>query len=164
MTPEEAWRDALMGLGGVEQTKESVRDGRGIQILETLIRDVRFGVRKYNVVGVMPPRFQYPVQPARVELWIPIAADRLGMNGMASQRGVSYLEVALLALIGVGVGLVGSLFVVRLVRGSLYGIEPTEPMTFVDVSLLLVSVSLLPSYIPARLATRLDPMVALRYE
>src|SRR5580693_4435418 len=45
MTPEEARRHALLKLGGVEQTKESVRDRRGIPLLETIVQDVRFSLR-----------------------------------------------------------------------------------------------------------------------
>ena len=71
---------------------------------------------------------------------------------------------ALLTLIGGGVGLMASLFAARLIRSLLYGIQPIDVTTFVAVPLLLVAVSLLASYVPARRATRVDPMTALRYE
>jgi ABC-type antimicrobial peptide transport system permease subunit len=85
----------------------------------------------------------------------------------ASRGNISFLvlrEGVLLALIGVGIGLSCSLFAVRLIRGLLFGVEASDPVTFIGVSLLLVSVSLLASYIPARRASVVDPMVALRYE
>ncbi|HYM10902.1 MAG TPA: ABC transporter permease [Bryobacterales bacterium] len=69
-----------------------------------------------------------------------------------------------LTLIGVGIGIIGALGFTRLVSSLLYGIKPTDPLTFIAVSLLLAAVALLACYIPARRAARVDPMVALRYE
>jgi len=71
---------------------------------------------------------------------------------------------AFLALIGVGVGSIIALAVTRLMSGLLYGIGPTDPITFVVVGLLLSGIAVVACYIPARRAAKVDPIVALRYE
>ena len=69
-----------------------------------------------------------------------------------------------LAGIGLAIGLGIAALVSRLLAGLLFGVKPGDPMTFFGVSLLLAVVALLACFIPARRATRVDPLVALRYE
>jgi putative ABC transport system permease protein len=85
----------------------------------------------------------------------------------AQKRDVLKLAVGQglkLVAIGVAVGLAGALALSRVMTSLLYGISATDPATLVIISLVLAAVALLASYIPARRATQVDPLIALRYE
>jgi putative ABC transport system permease protein len=69
-----------------------------------------------------------------------------------------------LTLFGVGIGLIGGLALARLMKSLLFGVSAADPLTYVVVATLLAAVALLACYIPARRATKVDPVVALRYE
>jgi putative ABC transport system permease protein len=73
-------------------------------------------------------------------------------------------ESAMILGIGMAIGLVAAFALGRLVTTLLFGVSASEPLPFIVVSLLLATVGFAASYIPARRATRIDPMVALRYE
>jgi putative ABC transport system permease protein len=69
-----------------------------------------------------------------------------------------------LTIIGIAIGLAGAFVVTRLMESLLFGVSPTDPTTFVTVAIVLAGVALLASFIPAHRASKVDPMVALRYE
>jgi ABC-type antimicrobial peptide transport system permease subunit len=69
-----------------------------------------------------------------------------------------------LALLGTGLGMAGAFGLTRLMSSLLYQVKPSDPVTFICVSALLMAVTLLACWLPARRAAKLDPIVALRYE
>ncbi|HEV2206340.1 MAG TPA: ADOP family duplicated permease, partial [Candidatus Acidoferrales bacterium] len=109
-----------------------------------------------GIFGVM----SYTVSRRTQEMAIRMA---LGANG----REVLLLvlrEGLGITLIGIAIGVVAALVLSRLMINYVYGISATDPLTFASAALLLVAVALFATYIPARRATRVDPIVALRYE
>ena len=85
----------------------------------------------------------------------------------AERRDVMCLVLgqgARMALVGVAVGLAGALGLTRLMASQLFGVSPHDPLTFAAVALLLVAIALAACYFPARRATRVDPLIALRHE
>lgn len=73
-------------------------------------------------------------------------------------------EAVLLAVVGLAVGVPAPLVLTRLIQSQLYGVSPADPTTLVGAGMLLAVVSIVAAWIPARRATRIDPMLALRCE
>jgi predicted permease len=109
-----------------------------------------------GVYGVMA----YTVSQRTREIGIRMA---LGARGGDIVRRVVG-EGAVLAAAGVGLGMIGAFGAARLMRSALYGVQPVDPVAFLAIPLLLAGVALLASWLPARRAARVDPMVALRSE
>ncbi|HEV2687991.1 MAG TPA: ADOP family duplicated permease, partial [Bryobacteraceae bacterium] len=109
-----------------------------------------------GIYGVMA----YLVNQGTREIGIRIAlgATQPGILGLVVRQGMT------LALTGVASGLAGAFVLTRFLRSLLFGVNATDPITFVGMSLLLAAIALLASYIPARRAARIDPMVSLRCE
>lgn len=87
-----------------------------------------------------------------------LGADRRTVLGMVLRNALR------MALLGIVIGAAGGFAVTRLMRDLLFGVSSGDPVTFTAVALLLAAVTMLASYIPALRATKIDPMVALRYE
>jgi macrolide transport system ATP-binding/permease protein len=109
-----------------------------------------------GIYGVM----SYAVTRRTREIGIRIAlgAQQKDVLNLLMRQGTK------LTLTGIAIGLPASLMLTRLMKSMLFGISATDPLTFIFISLLLAGVALLACYLPARRATKVDPMVALRYE
>jgi putative ABC transport system permease protein len=95
--------------------------------------------------------------------------QEIGIRMALGARSVDVLKSVVgqglrLTLVGIGLGLAGSVGLTRVIASLLYGVSPTDPLTFALVSLVLITVAALASYLPARRAAGIDPMTALRYE
>jgi putative ABC transport system permease protein len=120
-----------------------------------------FGVLAFLLTAVgLYGVISYTVVQRTREMGIRIAlgADRTAILGMVVKNG------ALLACAGALIGLAAAFLLTRLMASLLFGVGPTDPLTFLCVPIALITVALFASYIPARRAAKVDPMDALRYE
>ncbi len=139
-----------------ELVARSVTQDRLSAFLLGLFAALALGLAAIGIYGVMA----YLVTQRTHEIGIRIA---LG----AHQRGILrlVLEQSLrMVLLGLGIGLAASLALTRVLGNLLYEVKPSDPLIFIAVFILLLDVALIAAFIPARRASRVDPMVALRYE
>jgi predicted permease len=147
----------LFYVRSLEQIKADSISGQKFQmILVGIFSAAALILAAVGIYGVMA----YSVSTRMGEIGIRMA---LG----ARSRDVLKLIIGqglILALLGLALGLAGALALTRLIAGLLFGVSATDPLTFVVVALLLILVALLASYLPARRATKVDPLLALRHE
>ena len=139
-----------------QRLAKSVASSRFVMLLLGTFSILALGLAAVGIYGVMA----YLVTQRTQEIGVRMA---LG----AQKRDVLKLVVGkgmALAVIGTAIGLVASLALTRLMRSLLFEVTPTDWLTFVIVSVVLLTVALLACYIPARRATNVDPLIALRYE
>jgi putative ABC transport system permease protein len=139
-----------------EVISDSVIDWRFRTILLSSFGALAVAIAAVGVYGVI----SYSVEQRTHEIGVRVAlgARREDVFKHVVGQGLK------LTLLGIAIGIVGAVALTRLLSSLLYGVRPDDPATFIVVSLILTSVALLACYVPARRATKIDPMVALRYE
>ena len=135
---------------------DSVGTRRMTMLLLGLFAGLAMVLAAVGVYGVIS--YAVTQQTHEIGVRMALGAERTDVLWLVVGKGFA------LAVVGVGVGLAGALVLTRFLASLLFGVRPTDPVIFAGVSLILAAVSLAASYIPARRAARVDPMVALRYE
>ena len=144
----------VMSMG--ELAAESLAPQRVNMILMGIFAGLALVLATVGIYGVI----SYSVRQRTREMGIRIA---LGADAWEVLRLVMG-EGLVLTITGSAIGLIGALWMTRYLSSLLYGVRPSDPMTFVMVTLILGAVALLASYAPARRAMRADPVAALRHE
>jgi predicted permease len=134
----------------------SVADRRFALELLGVFAAVALLLAAIGIYGVMSYSFSQRTHEGGVR--IALGAQRLDILRMALGEGMG------IVVIGLASGLAGAAIMTRFFQSMLFGVAPTDPMTFLSVSAILAGVALLACYIPAKRATRVDPLVALREE
>jgi putative ABC transport system permease protein len=131
-------------------------DRRFLLLLVGLFAGAALALAAVGIYGVVA--FSVTRRTQEISVRMALGAQRRNILRLVLNQG------ARMAALGVVIGIAASVAITRLMSSLLFGISATDPLTFVGVAILLCAVAQLASYIPARRATKVDPMVALRYE
>ncbi len=134
----------------------SVAPRRFIMMLIGLFAALALMLTAVGIYGVVS--FSVSQQTREIGIRIALGAPRRTVLGHVLRQGT------VVALVGIAIGLAGSFGLTRLIANQLFGVSATDPTTFVIVATLLMLVTLTACYLPARRATKVDPMAALRHE
>lgn len=148
---------AIHNIGTMEQRlSQSIAPQRFVALLLSLFAALALIQALIGIYGVM----SYAVTQRRQEMGIRMAlgAHPGDILSLVLRRGMK------LTLIGMALGLIGAVASTRLLRDMLFGVKPVDPLTFAAMTLLLVGISLVACFLPARRATKVDPMNVLRNE
>jgi putative ABC transport system permease protein len=141
----------------LEQTlSDSVAPRRFNMLLLGIFAFIALALATVGIYGVMA--FSVTQRTHEIGIRMALGAERRDVLGLVVR------EALRLTLVGILLGVAGAWALTRLLTSFLYAVRPTDPLTFSLVPAGLVAVAILASYVPARRAAKVDPMVALRYE
>jgi putative ABC transport system permease protein len=135
---------------------QSVAKRRFATLLLGLFALVALSLGAVGIYGVLA--FAVAASTREIGIRMALGARSLEVHRLVFGQGLR------LVIAGVGLGLVAALALTRILSSLLFAIEPTDPLTFASIPLLLVVVAMLACWVPARRATKVDPLEALRYE
>jgi putative ABC transport system permease protein len=152
--------DPVLAVADIRTMNQRVADANAGRRFQTFLLAVFAGMALFLAAVGLYGLMAYAVKQRTAEIGVRIAlgAQRRDVLKLILGQGI------MLTIAGLAVGLIAALAMTRVLVSLLYGVVPSDPVTFIIVPLVLVAISLLACYVPARRAMRVDPMVALRYE
>jgi predicted permease len=139
-----------------DRANDSLAQQRLVTDLAAAFGILALGLVAMGLYGLIA--FSVARRTREIGIRLALGAERMQIMGLIARQGMA------IVFIGVALGLPAAFVLTRLMAGLLYGVQPDDPLTFFGVALVLGTVAALATVIPARPATKVDPMVALRYE
>jgi len=152
--------DPALAIAGVSTMDQLVSEASAERGFQTVLLTVFGGISLFLSLLGLYALMAYEVQQRTPEIGIRMAlgAESRSIMGLILRQGMT------LWLGGIALGFVCALGVTRWISSLLFEVQPTDPLTFVGVPILFCAVAAIACYVPARRATRVDPVISLRYE